>query len=73
MATLLKVWGLIWFGVGLWILWRTVGSLSRLIGVAQPVGSPLVSQHVLSIALIFVIPGLLALGLGVLLSSRHPS
>lgn len=73
MATLLKLWGLIWLGAGLWILWRTVGSLSGLVEAVQPVGSRVVSQQVVSTALIFVVPGLLAVGLGVALSPRRGS
>ena len=73
MATLLKIIGGIWFGLGLWILWRNIQTLSRLNEAVRPVGSPLISQQVLSTVLVFVLPGLLALALGGWFSSRRPS
>ncbi len=71
MVTLLKIIGAIWFGLGLWILWRNIAALSRFREAVQPVGSPLITQQVLSTVLVFVVPGLLALALGVWLSSRR--
>jgi len=71
MVTLLKLIGGIWFGLGLWILWRNIAALSRFREAVQPVGSPLVSGQVLSTVLVFVVPGLLALALGVWFSSRR--
>ncbi len=73
MATLLKIIGGIWFGLGLWILWRNIQTLSRLNEAVRPVGSPLISQQVLSAVLVFVLPGLLALALGGWFSLRRPS
>ncbi len=71
MVTLLKIIGAIWFGLGLWILWRNIAALSRFQEAVQPVGSPLITQQVLSTVLVFVVPGLLALALGVWFSSRR--
>ena len=73
MVTLLKLIGGIWFGLGLWILWRIIAALSRFREAVQPVGSPLVSGQVFSTLLVFVVPGLLALLVGVWLSSRRPT
>lgn len=73
MATLLKIIGGLWFGLGLWILWRSIQALSRVDEAVRPVGSPLISQQVFSTVLVFVLPGLLALALGGWFSSRRPS
>ncbi len=73
MATLLKIIGGIWFGPGLWILWRNIAALSGVREAIRPVGSPLISGQVLSTVLLFVLPGLLALALGGWFSSRRPS
>ncbi len=72
MATLLKIIGGIWFGLGLWILWRNIQVLSRVNEAVRPVGSLLISGQVLSRVLLFVPPGLLALALGGWFSSRRP-
>ncbi len=71
MAALLKIIGAIWFGLGLWILWRNIAALSRFREAVQPTGSPLVSGQVFSTLLVFIVPGLLALLLGVWFSSRR--
>ncbi len=71
MATLVKLVGAIWCGLGLWILWRNIAVLSRFRQAVQPAGSPLVSGQVFSTLLVFVVPGLLALLLGVWFSSRR--
>lgn len=78
MPTLLKVIGGIWFVMGIWILWRTVAplsvaALSRVNEAVRPVGSPLVSEQVLSTALVFLLPGLAALVLGGWFSGRRVS
>ncbi len=73
MATPAKLIGAIWCGLGLWILWRNIAALSRFGEAVQPVGSPLVSGQVFSTLLVFVVPGLLALLVGVWFSSRRPT